>query len=180
MRRRHRIRALSLTETERKASLKASGLALEYQKLEELLCNMISPHCRDKELVWQARNQFLGQEERELSRTEINNIITILLEAFDSPTMPPKQVFYIHSMIGLLHLEAGETNLATQSFIKALWVETTMQHPDKADVALTLHRLEVCHQLPAGEGVATVTNNLPEGYKRTARKSRSSQNPPNK
>lgn len=130
--------------------------------------------------MWQARNQFRGLEERELSRTEIHNIITILLEAIDSPTMRSKQVSYIHSMIGLLYVEAGETNLATQSFIKALWVETTTQYPDKVDVGLTLHRLAVCRQLLAEKGVALLANNRPEDYKCTAREGGSSQNPPTK
>ena len=178
MGRRHRIRAIAPTETERKASLNASSLGLDYQKLEELLCNKIQPHCRGSDIIWQARNQLLGREQRELSLTEVHNIITILFKAVNSPTMPPKQVFYIHSMIGLLHLGAGETNQASQSFIKALWVETRMQCPDTVDLSLSLYRLQLCHQLLAGKGVATVTNNRPPDYKRTTRKSGSSQNPP--
>jgi tetratricopeptide (TPR) repeat protein len=92
-----------------------------------------------------ARHQFHGLAERNLSRTEIQDVMTILLEVLDSPTVPPKLVAVIHSTIGLLHLTENETKLAIQSFTKALWVETTMQSPDKVKVGLILHRLALCH-----------------------------------
>jgi tetratricopeptide (TPR) repeat protein len=138
-----RCRRRAVSPTQRKISLNASGVGLKLQKLEELLCNTIQPHCRDKELRWQALHQFRGLAERELSRTEIHDIMLILLEVL-SPRVPPKLVSSIHSMIGLLYLTENESKLAIQSFTKALWVETTMLSPDEADVGLVLHRMAIC------------------------------------
>jgi tetratricopeptide (TPR) repeat protein len=161
----HRPRAVSAT-ADRKDLLNASGVGLQLQKLEELLCKTIQPHCHNKELGRQARHQYRGIAERKLSRTEILDIITILLEVLDSPTVPPKLVSYLHSTIGLLYLTENQTKLAIQSFTKALWVETTMQSPDEVDVGLTLHRLAVCHaRLGDSEGASSLFEKALNQYK---------------
>ena len=150
----HKRRRLLRTEaspTEREASLNKSGVGLQLEKLEELLRKTIQPHCHNEEVRQKARHQFYGLAERELSRTEIHDIVTILLEALDSPNMSPTLVSYIHSTIGLLYLTKNDIELAIQSFTKALWVETTtMEHSspnnnnNQVDVGLVLHRLALC------------------------------------
>lgn len=135
--------------TEQEASLKKSGVGLQLEKLEELLCKTIQPHCHNEEVRQKARHQFYGLAERELSRTEIHDIVTILLDALESPNMSPTLVSYIHSTIGLLYLTKNDIELAIQSFTKALWVETTttMEHSspnNQVDIGLALHRLALC------------------------------------
>lgn len=128
-----------VSQTEREASLIKSGVGLQHETLEELLCRTIQPHCLNEELC-----QFCGIAQRELSRTEVHDIVAILLEALDSPTIPPTLISDIHSTIGLLYLTENETKLAIQSFTKALWVETTMDSPNQVNVGLALHRLALC------------------------------------
>lgn len=143
-RRRRRVRAVS-PEQKTKTSLESSGIGLKLDQLEELLCQTIQPYCRKSESS-HCRRQFEGLAGREpLSRTETHEIISILLQVLESPTVTSALVSHIHSTIGQLHFSEGEIGLAIQSFTKTLWLETSCGGRNSArNVAFTMHRLAVC------------------------------------
>jgi len=140
---RRRVRAAASPES--KTSLESSGVGLQLDKLEELLCETILPYCHNSETRRHYRHQFQGlADQNSLSRAMIHDIIIVLLEVLNSPTMPCTLVAYIHSTIGLLYISQGETRLAIHSLTKALWIETSLLSANRANLGLTLHRLAVC------------------------------------
>ena len=150
--RRRRGRASS---PERKTALDSpsSGVGLNLENLEELLCKTIQPFCRDSETRTEYLHRFRGLSEQEsLSRSTSQDTISILQEVLNrSPSMPCSLVAYIHSKIGLVYMSQGETHLAIQSFTKTLWVQTS---------------IEVCQQRKSGTD-ASSTGNMPcQSWKR--------------
>ena len=151
MRRTNLKRSRRRTQAERKTTFDSSDvISLHLDKIEELICKTIQPYCRDAETSRQYRYQFLSlamQSSSSLSRTEIDGIISILIDVLNnsSSDMPCTLVAYIHSTIGLLKLTDGETRLAIQSLTKALWIQTSLQSLNHTSVGDTLYRLAVCH-----------------------------------
>lgn len=132
-------------------------LGLQLDELDELLFKTIQPYCRNEEIRHQSYDQFQGLADRrqKLSTPEAHDCITILQEVLTSLQTPNLLVSYIHSTIGLLHLDQGETKDAIKEFTKALWVQTTTKSPDTLDVGLTIHRIAICKGQLGGRRAAT-------------------------
>lgn len=171
-RRRQRGRNCS-SPVPKRTTLDSSGIGLQLDKLEELLCSTIQPYCRENE-GRHCRRQFGGISEQEsLSRCDIQEIVSILREVLDAPSMPSSLVAKIHSTIGVLHLSEGETQLAIRSFTKALWIQTSLQSPvNRArNVGITLHRLAICRaQLGDADEAQSLLNKVLALYKASSKK----------
>lgn len=144
-----------MTNSIRNTTLSSSRVGrIQLNKLEKLLCKTIPKNCNDKELCRYAQRHYSGiskQGRRDLTRTEMQEIIVLLKSALDSIRAEAScinLVATIHTTIGLLYQAQREMKQAIYSFITALWVQTRRRRDDscnQVDIALSVHRIALCH-----------------------------------
>lgn len=148
---------INMTHSIRKVSYSSSRVGLQLPQVEELLCKTLPSISRDKDLCRYVRRNYSGLSKcrRGLSRNEIQEIIVLLKTVLDtSRTVSPSILANIHSTIGLLCQVQRHTNLAIHSFTISLWIQSK-QGSNQIDIALSIHRIALCHSSLGHFDVAT-------------------------
>ena len=137
-------------ESFRRAPNRNVCIGLQLDKVEKLLCETSQEFCESSSFVIEIRQRFQGLAARkhfsnkELSHEELLEIGDTLIDIInDAPKLCPPLVANIHSTIGLVRLLLDEHESAIQSFVKALWIESTLPKPNFAEIGLTNHRIGI-------------------------------------
>lgn len=87
-------------------------------------------------------NNVLNKDDLDDSCDSLENLMAILGEFVSSETrLPTTVVFESHSIIGTLQEHLRHHKLATQSFLRAIWIASSTDEILPVYLGLTLHRL---------------------------------------
>jgi tetratricopeptide (TPR) repeat protein len=144
----HRTRTANSIRRQALSSL-SIGLALD--RLGKLLCQTLRQHSNDNDLRMMAVSSHQSLLHRtnevescrlECCRDELSQIDDVL-DAFITSTanLPATVVFEVHSLRGLVQETLCRHKLASQSYLKALWIASATAQIPKEQLAITMHRL---------------------------------------
>lgn len=148
-----RRRRSSIAEADHKTDLDAGQI--------EGLIMMLADECSNKQLRQAYKARYFGLSDRAerhtetktegnsqniWTQTELCDIISALQELLSSVKEPSsKTVAEVHSTIGIIHQRLNHDARATQSFLQALWVQTSSDDVSPVTLGLTKMRLALAY-----------------------------------
>lgn len=146
----------------RSLSNAAVSIEMDYEELEQCLFRLAS-FASDSELLAVVHENFAGlasrcqMRDRKANSDELNEVANMFVWVLSSaPQLPARAVAQAHSFVGMIRTEQRRYDCAIQSFLKALWLQTSNEDTQVLDLAMTKHRLGCAY----GE-----TGNFPQAIK---------------
>lgn len=127
------------------------SVGLNPTQLEMLLYESIPIFSDDEDLTELAKERYHGVASRHRTEStwtadELNEVVTVLQHFLSSaPSLPTHLVFSVHSHLGCIRQLQHKYDNAIQSFLKALWILTSVNEPSTEQIALCLHRLGISY-----------------------------------
>lgn len=147
----------SLSERIRRNSFTGVSVELDFSELEQFILHL-STITEDSEIIRTTYAHFRGLSARYNSQSpdiddaliadELHDVVNMLGAILSSaPGLPSKMVAQVHSFVGLIRAKQKRYVCATQSFLKALWLQTASEETQDLEIAITENRLGLAYGL---------------------------------